>query len=798
MSVGDFVWFDANNNGTLDAGEIGAAGVTVSLLDVSGVTVATQVTNPNGGYLFTGLGAGVYTVEIAPPAGFRSSTGGTGSPFEPAGQSNVNNADKGTGQTDGTIRTLPFNLLATGNPDSNGVANLRQDFGLFSPPVVPPPPPPPPGGPPANIAGTVYLDTNVNGVRDAGEQPIPSTRVYLNGKDDAGKTVALVAVTDKQGNYRFDNLAPGTYTVREQQPDGKLYNGSTNVGTVTGVVTGTGGNDIISTVRLNPGNSGVNYNFGEIPTAGTFGYVWVDTNRNGVFDAGESPIPGVTVTLAGTAFPGTPFARPLTAADAPGGLTAVTNAVGRYDFPTLPFGAYTITETQPVDYDDWQLQDGDPNGPRPTLAPNVFSNVTLTAAAPFRGPFNFGEVLSSTTVVPPRSPETSKRQFLASTTGTGRTSPQLTENSTTSQAVPSSPGVVAPVTLLPLQPRFTAGTNPDSAAIIATGAGPGTSPLVRVFDYSTGLEKFRFLAYEESYTGGVRTAVGDINGDGVPDIVVATGLGGGPRVRVFSGVDCSVLQDFFAYEPTYSGGLSVATGDVNGDGVADIITGTDMGGGPRVRVFDGKTGAVAQDFFAFDPTQRGGVRVAAADVNKDGRADIVAATGAGVPTRVRVFDAATQAVLQDFAPFGDGFSGGAFVAAGDINGDGKQDIIVGADAGGGPRVGVFDGLSGASIASFFAYEMSFSGGVRVAALDINGTGRSAIVTAAGVGGGSRVTVYSGPGVDIVDDFFAYDATQNGGVYVGAGSATRKTAASSGTPVVSGQFGKPGTLPTLPA
>ena len=793
LSVGDFVWFDANNDGLLDNGEVGAANVTVRLIDGTGATVATQVTNASGGYLFTGLAPGVYSVEIAPPAGFGSSTGGTGSPYEPAPQNNINNADKGTLRAGGAIRTEPFTLTATGNPDSNGTANLRQDFGLFAPPVVPPPP----GVPPANISGTVYLDSNVSGVRDAGERPIPATLVYLNGLDTAGNPVALTAVTDTLGNYRFDNLAPGTYTVREQQPDGKLYNGSTNVGTVAGTVTGTGGNDIISTVRLNPGDSGVNYNFGEIPTAGTFGYVWFDANRNGVYDATESPIAGVTVTLAGTAFPGTPFARPLTAADAPGGLTAVTNDAGRYDFPTLPFGTYTLAETQPVDYDDWQLQDGDPSNPRPTMASNLFSNVSLTAAAPFRGPFNFGEVLSSTVVVPPLSPQVSKREFLASTTGTGRTSP-VTSSSTTSQDVPATAGVVAPVSLLPLQPNLTSGANPRNAAILATGAGPGTSPLVRVFDYSTGLEKFRFLAYEEAYTGGVRTAVGDINGDGVPDIIVATGLGGGPRVRVFSGVDCSVLQDFFAYEPTYTGGLSVAAGDVNGDGVADIITGTDMGGGPRVRVFDGKTGAVAQDFFAFDPTQRGGVRVAAADVNKDGRADIVAATGAGVPTRVRVFNGATQAILQDFLPFGDGFSGGAFVAAGDTNGDGQQDVIVGADAGGGPRVSVFDGLSGTSLSSFFAYELSFSGGVRVGAFDVGGTGRSAIVTAAGVGGGSRVTVYSGPGVGVVDDFYAYDATQNGGVYVGAGSATRKTPPSSGTPVVSGQFGKPGTLPVLPA
>ena len=788
LAVGDFVWFDANNNGTFDAGEVGAANVVVRLLNQAGATVATQTTNANGGYLFTGLSAGVYAVEIAPPAGFQSSTGGPGSPFEPAAQTAINNTDKGTGQPNGTIRTLPFTLLATGNPDANGTANLREDFGLFSPPV-------PPGVPPANISGTVYLDSNVNGTRDPGERPIPGTTVYLNGRDDSGNVVARTAVTDVNGNYRFDNLAPGSYTVREQQPDGKLYNGSTNVGTVSGTVTGTGGNDIISTVRLNAGASGINYNFGEIPTAATFGYVWVDANRNGVFDPTETPIPGVTVTIGGTAFPGTAFARPLTAADVPGGLTVVTNSVGRYDFPTLPFGTYTLTETQPVAYDDWQLQDGDPNNPRPTMAPNVFSNLSLTASAPIRGPFNFGEVLSSTTVVPPLSPETSKRQFLASTTGTGGTSPVT---STTTQAVPTSPGVVAPVTLLPLQPQFTAGTNPNNPAIIATGAGPGSSPLVRVFDYATGLEKFRFLAYEQGYTGGVRTAVGDVNGDGIPDIIVATGLGGGPRIRVFSGVDGTVLQDFFAYEPTYTGGLSVAAGDVNGDGVADIITGTDMGGGPRVRVFDGKTGAVAQDFFAFDSGQRGGVRVAAADINKDGRADIIAATGAGVPTRVRVFDGATQATLQDFAPFGDAFNGGAFVAGGDYNGDGKQDIIVGADAGGGPRVSVFDGLTATSVASFFAFEPTFTGGVRVAAFDINGTGKSAIVTAAGIGGGSRVTVYSGPGIAVVDDFFAYDATQNGGVYVGAGSAARKASASTGAPVITGTLGKPGTLPALPA
>ena len=72
--------------------------------------------------------------------------------------------------------------------------------------------------------------------------------------------------------------------------------------------------------------------------------------------------------------------------------------------------------------------------------------------------------------------------------------------------------------------------------------------------------------------------------------------------------------DFFAYESTFRGGVFVAVADLNGDGKADIITGTESGGGPRVRVFSGST-SVLRDFFAFDPNLRAGVhRVAAGDL----------------------------------------------------------------------------------------------------------------------------------------------------------------------------------------
>ena len=77
-------------------------------------------------------------------------------------------------------------------------------------------------------------------------------------------------------------------------------------------------------------------------------------------------------------------------------------------------------------------------------------------------------------------------------------------------------------------------------------------------------------------------AAGDVNGDGHADIITGAGAGGGPHVSVFSGTDLSILASFFAYDPAFTGGVTVAAGDVNGDGLADIVTGAGAGGGPHV------------------------------------------------------------------------------------------------------------------------------------------------------------------------------------------------------------------------
>src|SRR5207253_2684824 len=117
------------------------------------------------------------------------------------------------------------------------------------------------------------------------------------------------------------------------------------------------------------------------------------------------------------------------------------------------------------------------------------------------------------------------------------------------------------------------------------------------------------------FTGGVRVAIGDVTGDGTPDIITAPGPGGGPDIHVYDGQTGQIVRQFFAFDPAFTGGAFVAAGDVNGDGAADIIVGADQGGGPNVAVFSGQDGSQLDSFFAFDQRFTGGVRVAADDFN---------------------------------------------------------------------------------------------------------------------------------------------------------------------------------------
>jgi hypothetical protein len=163
-----------------------------------------------------------------------------------------------------------------------------------------------------------------------------------------------------------------------------------------------------------------------------------------------------------------------------------------------------------------------------------------------------------------------------------------------------------------------------------------------------------------------------------------------------------LLPGFDAYDPAFHGGVRVAVGDTNGDGFADIITAPGFGGGPLVKVFDGVTAGLLLAFNAYDSNFFGGVYVAVGDVNGDGKADII--TGADGAPHVKVFSGADNALLDSFMAFNPSFGGGVRVAAVDANGDGKADIVTGPGPGQPPEVKVFDAVSLAAIDDFFAYD----------------------------------------------------------------------------------------------
>jgi hypothetical protein len=139
---------------------------------------------------------------------------------------------------------------------------------------------------------------------------------------------------------------------------------------------------------------------------------------------------------------------------------------------------------------------------------------------------------------------------------------------------------------------------------------------VRVLGVAGGSvsELASFYAYAPAFPGGVTVAAADLTGDGVAELITGAGPGGGPHVRVwsFSGSDLVEVAGLFAYDPAFLGGVTVAAGDLTGDGVAELITGAGSGGGPHVRVWSlTPTGLVeVTGFFAYDPAFPGGVRVA--------------------------------------------------------------------------------------------------------------------------------------------------------------------------------------------
>jgi uncharacterized delta-60 repeat protein len=304
-------------------------------------------------------------------------------------------------------------------------------------------------------------------------------------------------------------------------------------------------------------------------------------------------------------------------------------------------------------------------------------------------------------------------------------------------------------------------------------AGPLTGGAVEYIPSGTGIyftNPSFTLAPFGAFSGNVRTAIGDVNGDGVQDTVVVSGPGISVRFAVVSGVDNKTLlvppTAPFAGSTDFTGGCFVSVGDFDGDGHAEIVVTPDQGGGSRVSIYSLLSGTLflRANFLAFpgDANFRGGVRPAVGDVNGDGVPDLAIAAGFLGGPRIGLFGGKTLFTTQDhlvndfFAFPGDDavrLRNGVYIAAGDVNGDGFADLIFGGGPGGAPRVFVMSGqllMAGGSaaysspIANFFVADNSTDrGGIRVAAADADGDNKAEVAVGTGQNVVGRARVYFG-------------------------------------------------------
>ena len=325
---------------------------------------------------------------------------------------------------------------------------------------------------------------------------------------------------------------------------------------------------------------------------------------------------------------------------------------------------------------------------------------------------------------------------------------------------------------------------PGVKQTFATAADAGGGPLVTV-NYSNG-HTSSFFAYDQNFTGGVRIAMGDINGDGFSDLVTATGIGGGPHIKIWdlrTGTPMQVAS-FFAFESNFTGGLYIACGNLNGDvnpttGLVydDIIVGAGPGGGPRITAFAGaqafaiNQSTVMVNFFAYAPQFTGGVTVAAADRTGDGIDEIVTGAGFGGGPNVTVFQLQqtapgqfNQIAIQNFFAFDTLFTGGIYVAGGSFTNSTYDDIFVGTGPGTKATVAVAFGAPSGGIHYLNPFG-NFTGGVRVgiSSSTLAGTTPNYLMAAAGPGGGPQVNLYN-TSFALVDSLFVLNPNVTLGVF----------------------------------
>ena len=298
-SLSGVVFTDNNDDGVADGADKGLAGVTVKLLDGNGApTGVTTTTGASGGYSFTGLEVGAYSVQVVAP-------GSDGySPVGANGNATLDSIANAAGAT-ATVSLAP------------GANTPNQNAGVYVP---------------VSLSGTVFNDQNADGSQEAGDKGIANDTVQL--LDASGHPIlGATTTTAADGSYSFTGLLPGAYSVAITDPAGDTFSPTGTSGTApNSIVNGAGKT---APVTLTSGQSATAQDAGAYGPGSLSGTVFTDQNADGVIDGADAGLGGVTVEL-------------LNSAGAPTGATAVTDANGNYDFIGLHPANYAVQIAPPA------------------------------------------------------------------------------------------------------------------------------------------------------------------------------------------------------------------------------------------------------------------------------------------------------------------------------------------------------------------------------------------------------------------------------------------------------------------